>query len=72
MLMVKHNFQPVYRSRAFQFGRFASIHGRPVQEVIIIDSNQRLWRALYSMQRQSSGGWKILGVLLMPLKGHGA
>jgi len=64
MAMVQYGYQPVYRPRAVTFGPLLNIDGRTVQEVAVIgpDGTPRL--ALYTMEQQPDGSWRIAGCML--------
>lgn len=70
MAMVRQLYPPVYRHRAVRFGKLRLIRGKPVQEVMLVGTDRQLYLALYQMQRQKSGAWKIAGVLLFRAKGN--
>jgi hypothetical protein len=65
--MVKRGYQPVYRPGNFAFGRSkAAADGTGiVQEVIIQGSGGEDWTALYSLERQPDGSFKINGVQMI-------
>jgi hypothetical protein len=65
--MVKRGYQPVYRPGNFAFGRYK---GAPdgsgmVQEVLIQGPDGQDWTALYSLERQPDGSFKINGVQMI-------
>jgi hypothetical protein len=66
MQMVRSGFQPVYRPRAYSFGDPAMVEGVPVQPVQVIGPDGRSVVALYRMERQFDGSWRIAGVTLHP------
>jgi len=66
MAMVRSRFQPVYRPRSYSFGDPAMVEGIPVQPVQVIGPDGRGVVALYRMERQSNGSWRIAGVTLHP------
>ncbi len=66
MQMVRSSFQPVYRPRTYSFGDPALVGGIPVQPVRVIGPDGRGVVALYRMERQSDGRWRIAGVTLHP------
>jgi hypothetical protein len=72
MSMVKNGYQPVYRQQSFTFGEVTEAQGRLIQHVTIIDTNGKVWTALYSMQKQPDGSWKISGCTLVQMPGAGA
>jgi hypothetical protein len=64
---VKNFYKPVYRPR--RTGGFTRLHiidGQPTQPVLLIGPDGDFVVALYTMQRQPGGGWKILGCSLIP------
>jgi len=65
--MVKRGYQPVYRPGNFAFGRSkAATDGSGiVQEVIIQGPGGQDWTALYSLERQPDGIFKINGVQMI-------
>lgn len=65
--MVKRGYQPVYRPGNFAFGRSkATADGASfVQEVIIQGPTGQDWTALYSLERQPDGSFKINGVQMI-------
>ena len=72
MSMVKNGYQPVYRQKSMSFGEISGSADRPVQHVTIVDMNGKLWEALYTMQQQPDGAWKISGCVLVQVPGVGA
>ena len=62
--MVKRGYQPVYRPGNFAFGRSkpAADGVGLVQEVVIQGPGGQDWTALYSLERQPDGSFKINGV----------
>jgi len=64
MRMVRSGYQPVYRPREVQFGTIATVNGDIVQRVELIGPDGKPALALYVMQRQPDGNWKINGCFL--------
>jgi Domain of unknown function (DUF4864) len=64
MAMVKAGYPPVYRPRATTFGSLVDIDGRTVQKVRLLGPDGHPAEALYIMQRQQDGTWKIDGCQL--------
>ncbi len=64
MAMVRTEFHPVYRPRSVEFGEHIEIDGNYAQPVSIVGRNGRLVLAMYHMQKQSDGSWRIAGVEL--------
>jgi hypothetical protein len=66
MSMVKKGYPPVYRRQSYSFGRIGNeMGGAPTQHVTIIDLSGKPWTALYAMERQPDGSWKIVGCQLV-------
>jgi hypothetical protein len=64
--MVQKGYPPVYRRKSFTFGRIGNeMGGAPTQHVTIIDQSGKAWSALYAMERQPDGSWKIVGCQLV-------
>ena len=68
--MVRMGYFPVYRAEDVTFGDIAIEHGAPVQAVQIHDAKGEGVLALYFMERQPDGSWKINGCLLTKLPEH--
>jgi hypothetical protein len=64
MRMVRTGYLPVYRPREVQFGGIAIVNGDIVQQVELIGLDGKPALALYVMQRQPDGSWKINGCFL--------
>ncbi len=66
MSMVKQGYAPVYRRKSYAFGKIGTeMGGQPTQHVTIVDANGKAWTALYAMERQPDGSWKINGCMLV-------
>ncbi|KJS13626.1 MAG: hypothetical protein VR78_11110 [Hoeflea sp. BRH_c9] len=65
--MVRRGYQPVYRPGNFAFGRskLAPDGAGLVQEVLIEGPDGQDWTALYSLERQPDGSFKINGVQMI-------
>ena len=73
MRMVRQGYRPVYRPRSFRFGEVAlDPLGRPTQRVTIVGPDGRIYEALYSMERQPDGSWRIDGCMLLESPGADA
>ena len=64
MAMVRNGYAPVYRHRSFEFGEAATYEGKLYQQVHIIDANGDAWEALYTLEPQEDGTFKISGCVL--------
>ena len=70
MQMVRQGYMPVYRPQSFRFGEAAvDPLGRPAQRVTIVGPDGKTYEALYSMERQSDGSWRIDGCTLLESPG---
>jgi hypothetical protein len=65
MLMVQNNYAPVYRHKSFEFGEARTEAGFVAQRVHIIDANGQAWEALYTLEQQSDGSFRITGCTLL-------
>lgn len=64
MAMVRNAYQPVYRPQSVIFGQVEMTANGPVQRVHLVGPDGRNWLALYSMQQQPDGTWRINGCVL--------
>jgi len=65
MSMVQNGYAPVYRHKSFEFGE-SKIEGSSIaQRVHIIDANGEAWEALYTLEQQADGSYKITGCSLL-------
>jgi Domain of unknown function (DUF4864) len=65
MAMVRSGYPPVYRPRSLSFGTAAETPRGPEQHVFITGPDGRNWVAIYSLQRQPDGTWRINGCRLV-------
>ncbi len=65
MEMVQRSFAPVYRHRSFEFGEARVEGGWIAQRVHIVDANGEAWEALYTLEAQPDGTFKITGCSLL-------
>jgi hypothetical protein len=61
MSMVKTGYAPVYRSRQVEFGAIETIDGSPVQHVFLVGPDGANVDALYYMEHEGDGNWRIKG-----------
>lgn len=65
MAMVESGYQPVRRPSSHAFGKTMELgSGILLQEVLLTGPDGKGWKALYRMQLQPDGTWKISGVSL--------
>ena len=73
MAMVKKGYPQVYRPRSYTFADTGTDPaGRPTQDVTIIDGNGAVWTAVYTLERQPDGSWKIAGCAIVRAPGADA
>ena len=68
MEMVKAQYQAVYRRRSVIFTDIERVDGLTIQSVRVTDADDRVWVALYQMQQEQDGQWRILGCQLLETK----
>lgn len=66
--MVKKSYQPVFKPGNYAFGRSLSLEGGAtvIHEVLIEGRDGKDWKALYKLQRQPDGTYRIGGVMMVP------
>lgn len=62
--LVKKHYNPIYRHQIVIFSRPEVIEGETIQLVRVTDRDSHVWLALYHMQRETDGRWKIDGCQL--------
>jgi ketosteroid isomerase-like protein len=72
MRMVRSGYAPVYRPQAVRFAEAVVENGAVVQRVLLRGPDGRGHLALYTMERQADGAWKIAAVVLVTLPETGA
>src|SRR5262245_24212507 len=65
MNMVKNAYQPVYRPQSVTFGEIKDSPVGPLQKVFLVGPDGKGYVALYSLQRQPDGSWRINGCTLV-------
>ena len=70
MSMVRSSYPVVYRPHGVQFEAPEVIDGDVFQPVRMTDADGRAWIAIYPMQRQPDGSWRINGCQLGRLQGR--
>ena len=64
--MVREHYDPVYRPREVAFREIDERGQLPTQIVLVVDQQGQAHIALYPMERQDDGTWRIAGCLLQP------
>ncbi|OKO70812.1 DUF4864 domain-containing protein [Bradyrhizobium sp. AS23.2] len=65
MSMVQNGYAPVYRHRSFEFGDNKTEGNWIAQRVHIVDANGESWEAIYTLEQQADGSYKITGCSLL-------
>jgi Domain of unknown function (DUF4864) len=66
MKMVAQGYPQVYRPRSYKFtGAQLDTAGRPIQKVLFIGPDGKAYSAVYTMQKQPDGSWKIAGCVIV-------
>ena len=70
MSMVKQGYSPVYRPQSFNFTEvLIDPLGRPAQKMLVVGPDGKTYEALYSMEKQPDGTWRISGCTLLEVPG---
>ncbi len=67
MAMVRSGYQPVYRPQEVEFRELRDTAEGPVQSVLVVGPDGVAVMALYIMQQQADGTWRIAGCVLAPV-----
>jgi hypothetical protein len=67
MQMVKIAYRAVYRPRSVLFENIGTVRGIPAQSVLLLDPDGTPTRAIYLMEKQPDGSWRINGCYLVPV-----
>ena len=69
MQMVRAQYAVVYRPARVEFESLMQSEGDVVQAVRFTDAGGQVWQALYPMQREADGTWRIGGCYLQRAAG---
>jgi hypothetical protein len=64
--MVREGYAPLLAARHTQFLEGALIEGATIQPLRLVLPDNTVLVALYQMQKQADGGWRIAGCVLAP------
>ncbi len=70
MAMVKEGYKPVYRPRSYTMGEFKDTPDGTSQSVQIQDLEGMDWVAIYTLEQQPDGAWRISGCFLAKAPGQ--
>ncbi|MFD2264163.1 DUF4864 domain-containing protein [Lacibacterium aquatile] len=62
--LVKEGYSPVFKAKSVMYGRLVKNEDATLQLVHLVDNRDRPWLALYIMEAQADGSWRIAGCLL--------
>lgn len=68
MRMVQSSYESVYRPRSVEYRRLLVVRGEMIQEVFFVGLDLTTMLALYRMEQQPDGTWRIDGVLVADTK----
>ncbi len=72
MEMVRSGYRSVYRPQSFDFGPLDFTDGQWVQPVRLVGPDGKPMVALYMMEQQPDGAWKIAGIYMLRGRGETA
>ena len=64
--MVQDSYAPLLDARHAEFLEGAVIDGRTIQPLRLVMNDEKVLVALYEMQRDAAGRWRIAGCVLAP------
>lgn len=69
MEMVRTGYPPIYRAKSWSFSEPTPLENGYSQIVRLTDEQGRQWNALYTLERDSTGEWKITGCRILRSEG---
>jgi len=69
MEMVRTGYPPVYRAKSWNFAEPTTTETGISQIVKLTDEQGRVWNALYTLERDNKGEWKITGCRILKSEG---
>ncbi len=71
MTMVREGYPQVYRPQKYKFDKMGTspVDGSPTQHVIIVGPDGKTYEAVYTLQQQPNGDWKINGCSIVVIPG---
>ena len=64
--IVRRTYQPVYHPRAVDFTTLGTVDGRVTQAVEVVGPDGGSYTALYTMEQEPDGAWRIVACELTP------
>jgi Domain of unknown function (DUF4864) len=65
MSMVRNGYQPVYRPKAYSFSGVTESEAGLIETLAIEDAEGQAWTAVYTLEKQPDGSWKITSCHLL-------
>jgi hypothetical protein len=65
MAMVRSVYAPVYRPKSATFGELSDSESGVAQTVTIVDGDGNFWTAIYTMEKEGDGQWRISGCRIL-------
>ncbi|MGA7196952.1 DUF4864 domain-containing protein [Roseiarcus sp.] len=65
LAMVRDRYPPVYRHRSVEFGAFQESGDKASLQATLVDNDNVVWTALYSLSREENGDWLISACVLV-------
>jgi len=65
MAMVRNGYAPVYRPKSVTFGPLVNSPMGPLQKVYLVGPDGENYVAIYTLERQPDGTWKINGCVIV-------
>jgi hypothetical protein len=65
LFMVQNSYAPIYRHKSFEFGDARTEGNWIAQRVHIIDADGQAWEAMYTLEQQADGSFKVTGCSLL-------
>jgi hypothetical protein len=69
LTMVRRQYAPVYRHRSVEFGDFGELGDEASLRATLVDNDNVVWTALYTLRRGANGDWLISGCVLKKAEG---
>jgi hypothetical protein len=70
LTVVESAYAPMHRHRSVEFGPAAEQDNTVAETVIFTDDDGQVWTALYKVDKQPEGGWKISGCAMARADGQ--
>lgn len=64
--MVRRNYRAIYRSNQISFGKLDDVAGLKIQHVVLVDTDDNAHVALFVMEHENDGKWRVAGCFLLP------